>query len=129
MIRKSLLVILILLMIVGIYTLSTGFMRRNDVCLTDYESWSDGKDNYITLKCSIPTSMGYIRDMKVDGGGVKSYYLSFYSTFGGINSSLGAQDIFTLQCNNETEIYFRRPNGGYELILVRDSTIGEWKRP
>ncbi len=129
MIKKAVFVILLLLMIIGIYSLSTGFVRRNDVCLVDYEVYSDGKDEYIILKCSVPTSMGYIRDMTVDGGGVKSYYLSFYSTFGGINSSLGAENTFTLQSNYETEIYFKRSNGGYELVLKRDNTTGEWKRP
>lgn len=29
----------------------------------------------------------------------------------------------------DTEIYFNRPDGGYELVLVRNTDIGEWKSP
>lgn len=63
-------------------------------------------------------------------GGVKPHYLTFYNTFGGFNSSFGAKDHFVLELNpDDTEIYFNRPNNGYELVLQKDSDTGEWMRP
>ena len=51
--------------------------------------------------------------------------MDFYSTFGGLNSSLGTESTFVLEVDPEdTEIYFSRPNGGYELVLIKaDSTV------
>ena len=73
--------------------------------------------------------MGYVRGFKNSGGGVKPHYLNFYRTFGGLNSAWGAESSFLLEVGPEdTEIYFNRPGGGYELLLQKDST-GEWSRP
>ena len=30
---------------------------------------------------------------------------------------------------DDTEIYFNRPDGGYELVLVKEEATGEWIRP
>ena len=30
---------------------------------------------------------------------------------------------------DDTEIYFNRPDGGYELVLVKNVDTGEWVRP
>jgi len=74
--------------------------------------------------------MGYIRGYKNDGGGVKPHYLTFYSTFGGLNSSFGAKNKFELELGeDDTEIYFNRPDGGYELVLQKNTETGEWYNP
>ena len=83
----------------------------------------------MTFRVSSAESIGYIRGFKDKGGGVKHHYLTFYYTFGGINSSCGAKNTFTLELSPEdTEIYFNRPGGGYELVLVKDEETGEWHR-
>lgn len=42
---------------------------------------------------------------KDNGGGVKPHYLTFYSTFGGINSSFGAVNSLVLELGkDDTEI-------------------------
>ena len=75
------------------------------------------------------SSAGYIRGYYDDGGGVKPHYLTFYSTFGGINSPFGAKSEFELDLNeNDTEIYFCRANGGYELVLQKNVDTGEWAK-
>ncbi len=127
--RKIAVIFIALSLIFATYYTATGFIKRNDVLVWDYKAWSDDADDYVTIHCAVPTSIGYIRKMEIDGGGAKSYYLSFYSTFGGINSSIGAEQYFTLNVNDETEIYFSRPGGGYELVLERNSETGEWQRP
>ena len=67
----------------------------------------------------IPTSTGYIRGFTDNGGGVKPHYLTFYSTFGGINSPIGAEHSFQLELtSDDTEIYFIK-NGKYSVRLAQ----------
>lgn len=73
---------------------------------------------------------GITRGFKDNGGGVKPHYLTFYSTFGGLNCQLGAKSEHTLTLDkDDTEIYFNRADGGYELVLQKDKETGEWIRP
>ena len=51
--------------------------------------------------------------------------MDFYNTFGGLNNSLGTASTFVLGVDPEdTEIYFSRPNGGYELVLIKADSTG-----
>lgn len=106
----------------------TGLMERTDVVMLDYSLSDDG--GQLTFRVGVASSMGYTRGFRDAGGGVRPHYLTFYSTFGGLNSSLGAQSEFTLELGPEdTEIYFCRPGGGYELVLVKDPATEQWVRP
>ncbi len=128
--KKVTIIFITLMFLFAAYYTCTGFVKREDVYLTDFTVHNDGDGERIKLQCAVPTSVGYLRKMEVDGGGVKSLYLSFYSTFGGINSSIGSQEYFILDVMDyDNEIYFSRPGGGYELVLERDSETGEWQRP
>ena len=111
------------------FVIGTGFTKRTDVILTDYSVSEDGAE--IILKTSVASSMGYIRGFKNDGGGVKPHYLTFYATFGGLNSTFGAKNEFVLEVDeDDSEIYFNRTDGGYELVLQKDAQTGVWgKRP
>ena len=117
--KRIIAVIVILAVLVALFFIGTGFQKRMDVVLVDYSVSEDGTE--ITLDVGIPTSIGYIRGFKDNGSGVKPHYLTFFSTFGGINSPIGAEHSFQLELtSDDTEIYFNRPEGGYELILVKD---------
>lgn len=111
------------------FVIGTGFTKRTDVILTDYSVSEDGTK--IILKTSVASSMGYIRGFKNDGGGVKPHYLTFYATFGGLNSTFGAKNEFVLEVDeDDSEIYFNRTDCGYELVLQKDAQTGVWgKRP
>ena len=110
------------------FLVGTGFQKRTDVVLFDYAVAEDG--TAISLGVRVSSSMGYIRGFKDKGGGVKPHYLTFYSTFGGLNSSFGTVNTFVLELDaDNTEIYFNRPNGGYELVLQKNADTGEWTRP
>ena len=99
-----------------------------DVVLFDYSVSEDGSE--ISLEIQVASSMGYIRGFKDKGGGVKPHYLTFYSTFGGLNSSFGSINEIELELSRDnTEIYFNRPGGGYELVLMKDIDTDEWIRP
>jgi len=108
--------------------IATGFNENPNVALVDYTLSEDGRE--ITLHVGVMTSIGYIRGFRDSGGGVKPHYLTFYSCFGGINSSLGAKRSFTLSLSGEdSQIYFNRAGGGYELVLEKDEITGQWLRP
>ena len=106
----------------------TGFHERTDVALLNYAVSEDGTK--LTFHTAILSSMGYTRGFEDRGGGVKPHYLVFYSAFGGWNSSFGAKSAFELDlAEADTEIYFNRADGGYELVLQKDVESGEWTRP
>lgn len=120
-------VIAVIVILTASFFVGTGFIERTDVILTDYSVSEDGTQ--ITLNASVSSSMGYIRGFKNNGGGVKPHYLTFYSTFGGINSKLGAKNEFVLEVNgDDSEIYFNRAGGGYELVLQKNTETGEWEK-
>lgn len=120
-------VIAVIVLLTASFFVGTGFIERTDVILTDYSVSEDGTQ--ITLNASVSSSMGYIRGFKNNGGGVKPHYLTFYSTFGGLNSKLGAKNEFVLEVNeDDSEIYFNRAGGGYELVLQKNTETGEWEK-
>lgn len=127
---KRILIILLAVVIVlsSLYFVGTGFLERMDVLLYDYSVSEDGTE--LTFSAGIMSSMGFIRGYKDNGGGVKPHYLTFYSTFGGLNSSFGAKNEFVLELDkDDSEIYFKRANGGYELVLQKNAETGAWERP
>ena len=125
---KVILTIAIIVVAMASFLIGTGFIKRTDIVLFDYNVAEDGLA--ISLDVQVSSSIGYTRGFKNKGGGIKSHYLTFYSTFGGVNSSFGAINTFVLELDeDDTEIYFNRPNGGYELILIKNVDNGKWERP
>lgn len=126
--RIVLIALSIIVLLIASFLIGTGFNKRTDVVLANYSVSEDGTT--LTFTAAIPTSMGYIRGFKDEGSGVKPHYLTFYSTFGGLNSSFGAKHEFELALDeNDTEIYFNRPDGGYALVLQKNPETGEWEWP
>lgn len=126
--KKIFLIIAVIVVLMLLMFICTGFRKRTDVVLFDYSVSEDGSE--ISLEIQVSSSMGYIRGFKDKGGGVKPHYLTFYSTFGGLNSSFGSINEIELELSRDnTEIYFNRPGGGYELVLMKDIATDEWIRP
>lgn len=126
--KKIFLTIAVIVVLMLLMFICTGFRKRTDVVLFDYSVSEDGSE--ISLEIQVSSSMGYIRGFKDKGGGVKPHYLTFYSTFGGLNSSFGSINEIELELSRDnTEIYFNRPGGGYELVLMKDIATDEWIRP
>lgn len=125
--KRAIAVITVIVVLVVVFLIGTGFRKRTDVILVDYSVSEDG--TAINLGVQVSSSMGYIRGFKNNGGGVKPHYLTFYSTFGGLNSSFRAVNSLVVELEvDDTEIYFNRPKGGYELVLVKNEETGEWLR-
>ena len=126
--KKMIVIISLIVILLLAFMMGTGLRKRTDVVLVDYSVSEEG--TALNFGVQVSSSMGYVRGFKDNGGGVKPHYLTFYSTFGGINSSFGTVNSFTLEIDSDdTEIYFNRPNGGYELVLAKDEETGEWIRP
>ena len=126
--KKIFLTIAVIVVLMLLMFICTGFRKRTDVVLFDYSVSEDGSE--ISLEIQVSSSMGYIRGFKDKGGGVKPHYLTFYSTFGGLNSSFGSINEIELELSRDnTEIYFNRQGGGYELVLMKDIATDEWIRP
>lgn len=105
----------------------TGFTVQTAAYINDFTVSEDGSE--IFLRVGVSSSMGYVRAFRDAGGGVKPHYLQFYSAWGGLNSSLGAKNEFTLPLSDEdTEIYIYRGENGYDLALQKDELTGEWRR-
>lgn len=106
----------------------SGFNPREDVYLAEYTVSEDGA--LITMRVGISTSMGYTRAYRAQLSGFNQY-LTFYTAFGGFNSSLGARDTFTLEIDpvNCDEIYFYHGDGGFSLVLQKDPLTGQWHTP
>lgn len=126
--RKVGIIILVVLCIIILQVIASGFSIQTSAYITDdFVVSEDGSE--ITFKVGVGSSMGYVRGYKDEGGGVKPHYLKFYSAWGGLNSSIGAKQEFVLELAPEdTEIYVYHGDGGYELTLKKDVISGEWNR-
>ena len=126
--KKVIFTILAILCIIFFWTVASGFVIQTSAYISDdFVVSEDGSE--ITFKVGVGASMGYVRDYKDEGGGVKPHYMKFYSAWGGFNSSIGANDKYVLKLEpNDTEIYVYHGDGGYDLALKKDVTSGEWYR-
>lgn len=124
--KKVIIIVLAALCIVILGMTALGFTVQTSVYITDdFVVSEDGSE--ITFKVGVASSMGFVRGYKDEGGGVKPHYLKFYSAWGGFNSSIGANNEYTLKLEPEdTEIYVYHGDGGYDLALKKDVTSGEW---
>lgn len=108
----------------GILFILPGFQKRTDVYLRDFSVSEDG--SVITVQTFPIGSMGFIRAMEVKQMGVE-IHCSFYRTFGGLNSRLGAKTAFEIRLDHPTErIYFDRGTSFGQLVLERDADTGAW---
>ena len=118
-------VLLVFAMIVG-WIVGTGLMTRTDVILGEWSVMPSG--DALTVKVGVAGSMGYIRacsDVSKDSEVVQ---LRFYSAFGGLNSDMGARNVFVIPLAEDCrEIRFER-GGGSQPVLRKNETTGEWER-
>lgn len=107
----------------GILFVTPGFQKRTDVYLQDFSVSEDG--SVVTVQTFITGSMGYIRAMETKQVH-NEIHCSFYRTFGGLNSSLGAEDTFEIQLDDSIEQIYLNRAGLDQLVLERDAETGEW---
>ena len=123
---KKVIVIIFIVIVLLVITLflAGGFTKRTDVIITNYSVIDDGK--ILKFNIDITSSMGHVRDFKVKQGG-SNKYITFYSTFGFLNSKIGAKNEFQIELDPFcSEIYFYKGDGGYNLVLQKDEITNEW---
>ncbi len=107
------------------YLIGTGFRKDVAIALDDYSVSEDGTQ--LHFKLGSWASIGYTRGFR-DKEKTNVHYLTFYATFGGINSRFGAKNEFILELDeDDTEIFFFTDKG-YELVLQKNATTGEWEK-
>lgn len=126
--KRAIIVISVILGLLILWMIISGFSVQTSVYITDDFSISeDGSQIQFTV--GVGSSMGYIRGYKDEGGGVEPHYLKFYSAWGGFNSAIGAKSEFVLQLSpDDTEIYVYHGDRGYDLALEKNEETGEWHR-
>lgn len=108
----------------GMLFITPGFQKRTDVYLQKFSVSDDG--SVITMQMFTVGSMGYIRAMETKQIG-DEIHCSFYSCFGGLNSSIGSEYRFDIQLDDSAErIYFDRGTSPDVLVLERDPDTGVW---
>lgn len=110
----------------GVLFVLPGFQKRTDVYLQDY--FVSGESSNMIVKTFPSGSMGFIRDMEIEK--VKNeIHCSFYRAFGGLNSSIGSENMFEIKLDTFTEkIYFDRGEKPDMLVLERDPATNVWTR-
>ncbi len=125
--KKIAIILTLIIAIVLAIFIATGFKKRTDVVITDYSVSEDGTK--IKLNVAVSSSMGYTRSLKIKQGG-DNKYITFYSTFGGFNSKIGAKNTFEIEVDSMcSKIYFYKSDGGYNLVLEKDKTTNKWRQP
>ena len=111
----------------GILFITPGFQKRTDVYLQDFSVSEDG--SVVTMQTFTTGSMGYIRAMETKQVH-NEIHCSFYRTFGGLNSSLGAKSRFEIRLEDSAKsaesIYFDRGKNFDQLVLERDAETDVW---
>ena len=119
----------VLVLIVLVIVVGSGFDARGDVTLSDFRTEEDG--GAVTVEVGVSSPMGYVRTAKEHREG-DALYVTVYSAFGGHNGSIGARDSFELTTPDSCRaIYFyseSAPDTDYHLVLRRGGADEEWER-
>lgn len=123
--KKYVLILAVLMIVaVGASFISSGFEKRTDVYLLNFSVSGDG--SVITIETTLSGSMGYIRDIETERVN-DAVYCSFFSAFGGLNSSIGAKSRFEIKLDDSSaKIYFDRGKGPADLVLKKDPATNAW---
>lgn len=124
--KKIFVTVSIVIALICIYLIGSGFTKNSSVYIGEYSVSEDGTE--ITVNVGVASSAGYIRKVIVHQQEAGKMYIDCYSAFGGINGRIGAKTVFTLSLNDDTNrIAIYRGNNHYEEVLWKD-TSGVWRR-
>ena len=124
--RRLLVALCVIVTVAALYFALTGMSVRTDAFIGEYAVLPSG--NVMTFRAGVAGSMGYIRSCRNVSTDPRRVELKFYSAFGGLNSSLGAQSVYTIPLAPEcTEIYIFR-GSGMALALQKNAETGQWER-
>jgi len=125
-IRRTLTVLGVIVLLVAALWLLAGCFPRTDVYMCSHASLISG--NAVMIHIGLQGSMGYVRTCRDISDDPSRMVLRFYSAFGGLNSRVGAQNVFVLTPDTECMEIFIENGGEHVPILYRDSETGMWMR-
>lgn len=111
--------------VIAFWFLFTGFLPRTDAFIYEYAVLPSG--GAITIHTGVAGSMGYIRSCRNVSDDPEEMILVFSAAFGGLNSSFGARDVFTLPLEEECQTISILGSDGANPALLRDAN-GNWVR-
>ena len=116
---------ILIITLMGLYVIGSGFRKMSQVYISDYEVSKDGTQ--MTIRVGVPKSIGYTRKIstiqKTDG----TLCLDVYAAFGGINGSIGAKSEFIVPLKDETSVIAIYRSKDYYDPVIRKSENGEWQ--
>ena len=123
--KQTIAVLLVVILAVG-SIIGSGFAKKTDVIVYEYTVAEDGSS--VTLVAAPTSAFGRARGFEeeiIDGG----HYLTFYRTFGFFGFHASEINHEVALSEEDTGIYFNRPNGEFELVLEKDLATGDWVQP
>lgn len=112
---------LILCAVCCIVFVAAGFVKRTDVIIDDFDVLGDE----MTINARVSSSMGYIRSVKC-AKEENTLKLTFYSAFGGLNSSFMAKDSFKVKIDGDIDKIDVFGENGYETKMIKKD--GQWQK-
>ncbi len=123
--KKILLIVAAILGVLVILFTISGFVPINGVFLGEYMVMEDNSS--IEMQVGVSSSIGFIGRYSVKWKD-QDAYITFYNTFGGINSSLGANNKVVLELPEACDAIYFKNGSEYDLKLTKNSETDKWER-
>ena len=123
--KQSILVLLVVVLALA-SIIGSGFAKKTDVVIYEYTVAEDGSS--VSMVAAPTSAFGRARGFEeeiIDGG----HYLTFYRTFGFFGFHASEINHEVALSEEDTGIYFNRPDGEFELVLEKDPATGDWVQP
>lgn len=114
----------VLVVLIGIWTIGTGFRKQTSAFVDDYSLNDD--NSVMTIHAEVGGSMGFIRKVVINQNEEGEIKLDFISAFGGLNGSIAAQNTYEIPLNENTMSISIYQGDHYRLILKKNTDSGKW---
>ncbi|MBR5792298.1 MAG: hypothetical protein IKY34_04230 [Ruminiclostridium sp.] len=124
--KKQTIAVLLVVVLALASIIGSGFAKKTDVIVYEYTVAEDGTS--VNLVAAPTSAFGRARGFQeevTDG----NHYLTFYRTFGFFGFHASEINHVVEVAEEDSGIYFNRPDGEFELVLEKDPATGEWVQP
>ena len=124
--KKQTIAVLLVVVLALASIIGSGFAKKTDVVIYEYTVAEDGSS--VSMVAAPTSAFGRARGFQeeVSDG---NHYLTFYRTFGFFGFHASEINHVVEVAEEDTGIYFNRPDGEFELVLEKDPATGEWVQP
>lgn len=114
----------VLLVLICIWTIGTGFRKETTAFVDDYSLNDD--HSIMTIHTGVGSSIGYIRKVVISQNEEGEIKIDFISAFGGLNGSIAAQNAYEIPLNENSRSISIYQGDNYQSILIKNPDSGEW---